>query len=279
MNSIAKMELKHQPRTNSPSHYGPASVEWHPDGSALVVAEKDNSVYVYDLRQLSSSTSAVAKSGRGGGSRQQVSIGKPLRTYRLQPNVLQECHFSPGNGRHLVAATKQSSDGMGTVRIWECQPKPNTSKRHTDLVGHTGSIYCLRFSPCGTRLATGGADALVGIWDTSEMVCTHTISRLTKFVRSVSFSHDSKLLASCSEEPMIDIADVETGEKFGEIPARYGADECAWNPKSYALAFASGAESASSLGHRSSDRGLSYVTVAKVHINSKNSQEIKTRLT
>lgn len=262
MKPIGKIELKHQPRSNSSlSHYGPASVEWHPDGSALVVSEKDNSVYVYDVRQLGSSLT-VANGGRGGVRQQSspLSIGKPIGTYRLHPHVLQETHFDI-SGNYMVAATK-ASNGMGTVRIWDAQAG---SKNHTVLAGHTGSCFCLRFSPCGTRLATGGADALVGLWDTSEMVCTHTIDRHTKFIRSLSFSHDSKLLASSSEEPFIDIADSDTGDKVGQIPARYGADEIAWNPKCYALAFASGEAPA---GLRSSDRGTAHVTVVKLSVHA-----------
>ena len=89
MKHIGKIELKYEPRKNSSiAHFGPASVEWHPDGSALVVSEKDNSVYVYDLRQLSSS------SGNSRGPRQSpLLMEKLLGTYRLHPHVLQETHF------------------------------------------------------------------------------------------------------------------------------------------------------------------------------------------
>ena len=217
-------------------------MEWHPDGNSLAVAEKDNLLHIYDLRkQLAHHENSVSSSklSRNNNNNNRhhypATLDKPIITHRLKPDLLSECVFSP-TGQHLVAATKDTS-GMGAVRFWKAD---DVKKPHTSIVGHIGPIFCLRFSPCKTRLATGGQDALVGLWDTSDMICTSTISRLSKFIRSVSFSHDSRLLASSSEERYIDIADADTGEKVGHIEARHGADELAWNPKYYALAYASG---------------------------------------
>merc|ERR1719162_2926426 len=49
------------------------------------------------------------------------------------------------------------------------------------FVGHTGPIYSISFSPDGKFLATGGNDALVGLWDVKSMTCQATISSRTKF--------------------------------------------------------------------------------------------------
>ena len=232
-----------------------ASVEWHPDGSLLAIAEKDNQVHIYDVRKTLSSYNKPPT--RHSNTRPPNTLSKPVRTFNLKPDILNECHFSPA-GQHMVAATK-TLNSMGTLQIWPSYT--SEMKTITTLVGHTGPIYCLKFSPCKRFLATGGFDALVGLWDTSEMVCTATISRMTKFIRSVSFSHDSNLLAVSNEERWIDIANAQTGEEVGRIEAINGADELAWHPKSYALAYASG-----SLSEKTRDR-VPHVAVVKISVH------------
>lgn len=57
-------------------------------------------------------------------------------------------------------------------------------------------------------------------------------------VRTISFSHDGQLLASASEDLMIDIAEVETGAKVGDITVEAATFTVAWHPKMYLLAYA-----------------------------------------
>ena len=85
-----------------------------------------------------------------------------------------------------------------------------------------------------------GADAIVGLWDVDNMVCTHTITRCSKFTRSVSFSYDSQLIASSSEEDGVDLAMADTGELVGKVVLgrRGGADEICFHPKANLLACA-----------------------------------------
>lgn len=63
----------------------------------------------------------------------------------------------------------------------------------------------------GKYFATGSADALVSVWDAEELACVRVLSRLDWPVRTISFSYDGKLLASASEDLLIDIAHTETG--------------------------------------------------------------------
>ena len=66
------------------------------------------------------------------------------------------------------------------------------------------------FSPCGKWFAVGGADAIVSIWDAYEYIPVRTISRLEWPVRTLSFSHNGKLLAAASEDHVIDISHVSS---------------------------------------------------------------------
>lgn len=103
---------------------------------------------------------------------------------------------------------------------------------------HPSNCICIKFDPTGKYFATGSADALVSLWDVEELVCVRCFSRLVCRppipplqgfftievfssifpcrldwpVRTLSFSHDGKMLASASEDHFIDIAEVETGQ-------------------------------------------------------------------
>lgn len=231
----------------------PMSIAWHPEGIGLAVAERDNYVYVYDLRKVLKNTKASSRT---------TVIGEPIIRQSLRPGVVTECHFSP-TGQHLVA-TVRAQNGMGNIKIWDCdfykeQEHPSTS---CTFIGHTSSIYCLDFAPCRTRLATGGADALVGLWDLEEMTCTGTVGRLNQFIRSVSFSHDSSILASSSSERYIDIANACNGEKVGHIETKFGSDEISFNPKSYTLAYASNIPKDAN----NRDNRISFMSVAKLSL-------------
>lgn len=78
---------------------------------------------------------------------------------------------------------------------------------HT-VSAHTANCYCIEFSPDGDKFALGSADALVSIWDVKELVCEVTCARLEWPVRTLSFSFDGRYIASASEDPIIDIAEV-----------------------------------------------------------------------
>eukprot|EP00547_Thalassionema_nitzschioides_P002230 CAMPEP_0194216336 /NCGR_PEP_ID=MMETSP0156-20130528/18790_1 /TAXON_ID=33649 /ORGANISM="Thalassionema nitzschioides, Strain L26-B" /LENGTH=335 /DNA_ID=CAMNT_0038945085 /DNA_START=81 /DNA_END=1085 /DNA_ORIENTATION=+ len=202
----------------SSPQYGscPASVEWH-GAHHIVVTERNDCVHIYDSRKA-----------RGGSK-------NAYKSFDLKPNIVEGCQVSP-NGEYLVATTTTRGEGMGEVRIWTLDSE--TVEDAYVYPGHTGPIYQFCFSPDGTLLATGGSDAIVGIWDTQHMVCTQTITRRTKFVRSVSFSHDSQLLANSTEEDGIDIAG-RSGEWLGTVylqpNKRGGAEEICFHPKEVCL--------------------------------------------
>ncbi|CAG5130331.1 unnamed protein product [Candidula unifasciata] len=86
--------------------------------------------------------------------------------------------------------------------------------------------------------AIGSADALVSLWNLPELVCMRTFTRLEWPVRTLSFSNDGKMLASASEDLVIDIGEVETGEKLHQITCDSPTFTVAWHPKRNLLAYA-----------------------------------------
>ena len=237
------------------------SVEWNRHvSSSLVVVDRNGTVSVYDVRKLSRSTSRAGNNNKTPA----------LQSFALDRYAPEACVFSPQGGKHLIVGTSMRGEGVGELRIW---PWDNSSDKKnirenttTRYAAHCGPIYALDVSADGTRLASGGSDATVGLWDVDTMCNIASMARRTKFICGVAFSSDSKLLAVCSQDDDgVDLIEASTGASIGLVslshrPRSGGAEEVAWHPKvNYMLACA-----------RSSSGPLPVapVTVAKLSISA-----------
>jgi len=236
--SMGRIELQ------CPTRYGncPVSVEWdNKNTNNIVVVERDDRIHIYDSRKISSRNTTNNTNNDTNNSNNAA-----LKTIDLKPNIVEGCQISPNANYLLATTTPRGEGGMGQLRILPYDQKGNNNNNNNNkddeattaaiYPGHIGPIYRFCFSPDGTLLATGGADAIVGLWDTEFMVCTQTITRRNKFVRSVAFSNDSNLLANSTEEDGVDIANSRTGEYLGTLYLQAtnqlgGADEISFHPK------------------------------------------------
>jgi THO complex subunit 3 len=65
----------------------------------------------------------------------------------------------------------------------------------------------------------GSADALVSLWDVEDLACLRTFGRLQFPIRTVSFTHDSKMIASASEDLCIDVVRYISSERLPSLPS------------------------------------------------------------
>jgi len=95
-----------------------------------------------------------------------------------------------------------------TLSIWNMQKGTLLGK---PLQGHQGGVLSVAVSPDDKRIASGGEDNTVIIWDVESKQVVFKLVKHTAWVNCVCFSPDGKSLASGSDDGTALIWDTETG--------------------------------------------------------------------
>jgi WD40 repeat protein len=114
-------------------------------------------------------------------------------------------------------------EGGGDAEIWDVARRARIATLKVDTVaGPEGYAlgWIVGFSPDGRILATGGADALVHLWDVRTGKLLRELEQnVGNAVWSLEFSPDGSVLAISGGDPYASLWDVATGERLG---SRFG---------------------------------------------------------
>ena len=145
-------------------------------------------------------------------------------------NQLNEFHFDKEMNNLIVCMS------TGLLNFYDAKTL-NLSTPIVSLEAHFAPVHSLTIEPKNQVFATAGADALICLWDLNELISFKVLRKGESSIRKIIFSHDSRFIASISEESCVDLYDIEVGECVHSIICKSIQNSIAWNPKSLLLAY------------------------------------------
>ena len=207
---------------NTSAHQGNLyATAWNQPLGLLATAGRDSRLHLYDL-----------------------SYGNPDRQFDLEGGTdsVYALAWNP-SGSRLASAGKD-----GAIQLWRAEnvtdtSDPNNPYTYLDvlpdasLIGHTYTVRGLAWSPDGTRLASGGWDKAVRVWDPLTGDQTQTLTGHTDFVNAVAYSPDGLSLASASSDATVKLWNPATGlERLSLTGHADAVVALAWSPDGSRLA-------------------------------------------
>jgi len=150
-----------------------------PDGSLLLTGSNDRTVRLWDI-------------ATGDPIGEPFTFGDSLRSVVFSPDAMADM-FVVGAGSQILLYDRAE----GTLI--------------REFVGHTNRVNTLAFNTDATRLASGGGDGSVRIWNVNTGDSIHVMRGHQSQVRSVQFGQNDRRILSSSADTTLRLWDVRTG--------------------------------------------------------------------
>lgn len=164
-------------------------IAWSPDGSKLAYCGPENTVEVYTY---------------------QNTLLTPLTVFTGHADFILDIAWSP-DGVHIASA-----DDVAVVHVWESM----TGRIHLTYHGHDNDtlvkdedegeaasafVHAVAWSPDGMRIASGGSDGTIQIWDAHTGQHIFTYVEHEDLICDIAWSPDGTRIASASRDEMVHV--------------------------------------------------------------------------
>jgi WD40 repeat protein len=126
--------------------------------------------------------------------------------------------------RPLLAAS-----GLRGIEVWDWKSRTlarefasQVTLRHDGISGHYGSVLSVAFNHDGEKIASGGFDRTVRLWELTADRVPRTLYGHKGYALGVAFSPDGTLLASVGEDRCVRLWVVATGRELAEFNGHTG---------------------------------------------------------
>ncbi|KPI83899.1 putative U4/U6 small nuclear ribonuclear protein [Leptomonas seymouri] len=131
-----------------------------PTGALLAATHDGGLVHLWDVRSVL----------EGGGSQQRAAetSASPLQRLYAQDGY-ETAGATLGVAFHPDGSLLTTTDAGGRVVAWDTRSGELAFHTGGRVGGHLRAALCVAWSPCGVRLATGGADGVVHLYDARKL--------------------------------------------------------------------------------------------------------------
>ena len=227
-------------------HEGPVtSVCFSSDGSQMVSGSQDHTARIWDVKtgrekvklvghtwwvwdaNFSADDQRVVTASHDGAVLiWSAADGQRTEPFRGHRGPVFAAAFSP-DGQQIASGGHDRN-----VLLWEpselrpidyeslVADEPQESQSFETLAAHTSAVRCVRFSPNGRQLLTGGHDNTIRVWDVAQHQLIKTLRGHDSWVRGCDFTPDGMHVISAGHDHRAKLWEIDSYEEYRVIKGR-----------------------------------------------------------